>query len=183
MRIEIRLKLYRAIGLIKTPPKKVSFSPSNPHPRKVLLLFPLREDHLHQCQSVVKRLQDSLESGNVFLTIAENYRDVFDCSPRHAFYFPVFHKDPLKLRMDVLLARYRGQQFDAVFNLDPVFNLQMARIISAIKTTRRVGFAGPLADVLYNIQIQAVDHDNLASAYDQMLALCDLETQDQPADG
>jgi hypothetical protein len=182
MKNETRLKLYRALGLIKAAPKMVSFTPSNPPPIKVLLLFPLQVDHLHQSQYVVERLREIMDSGNVFFAIAENYREIIECSPQYAFYFPVNHSNPIKMRMDVMLARYRGQQFDAVINLDPVFNLQMARIISAIKTTRRVGFAGPLADVLYNIQIQTVDQSNLVRSYAQMLELCDLKVQDQAAD-
>jgi hypothetical protein len=160
----------------------VSFTPSDPPPAKVLLLFPLQVDHLHQCQYVVERLRESMDSGNIFFAIAENYRDIIVCSPQYAFYFPVIHSDPTKMRMDVMLVRYRGQQFDAVFNLDPEFNPQMARVMSTIKTTRRVGFAGPIADVLYNIQIQTVDHSNLVRSYAQMLELCDLNVQDQAAD-
>ncbi|MFC1619305.1 hypothetical protein ACFL45_05105 [Candidatus Neomarinimicrobiota bacterium] len=123
-----------------------------------------------------------MDSGNIFFAIAENYRDIIVCSPRYAFYFPVIHSDPIKMRMDVMLVRYRGQQFDAVFNLDPELNPQTARVVSTIKTTRRVGFAGPLADVLYNIQIQTVDHGNLMRSFAQMLELCDLNVQDQAAD-
>ena len=146
------------------------------------MLFPLIEDHLHQCRIVVDQLQEHLDSGRIFYAIAENYRDVFKCPPQYAFYFPVIHDAPFRLRMDVMLARYKGQHFDAVFNLDPVFNLQIARVMSAIKTSRRIGFTGPLSDVLYNIQIQAIDQTNLAKSYEQMLALCDLREQDQPAD-
>jgi hypothetical protein len=182
MKVENRIKLCRAVGLIKAAPKKVSFSQANPLPRNILLLFPLSEEHVHQCRYVVDHLQGCLASGRVFFAIAETYRDIFNCSPRYAFHFPVIKNDPYRMRLDVLLARYKGQQFDAVLNLDPGFNLQMARVISAIKTSRRIGFAGPFADLLYNIQIQAADHSNLEKSYDQMLALCDLDWQDQPAD-
>jgi hypothetical protein len=182
MKIETRLKLYRALGLIKAAPKKVSFSQAQPLPRKILLLFPLNEDHVHQCQIVVDQLQEYLDSGRVFYAIADNFRDVFKCPPQYAFYFPVIPDTQYRLRMDVLLARYKGQQFDAVFNLDPLFNLQMARVMSVIRTPRRVGFTGPLADILYNIQIQVKDRNNLEKSYHQMLALCDLEVREQSAD-
>lgn len=182
MRIETRLRFYRALGLIKAAPRKVSFSQSQPLPRKILLLFPLAEDHFHQCRIIVDQLRGHLDSGRVFYAIAENYRDVFKCPSQNAFYYPVIHDTPYRLRMDVLLARYKGQHFDAVFNLDPIFNLQLARVMSVIKTSRRVGFTGPFSNVLYNIQIQAVDQTNLAKSYDQMLALCDLNERGQPAD-
>jgi hypothetical protein len=76
--------------------------------------------------------------------------------------------------MDVMLARFRNRSFDAVINLEPELNLQMARVMSVIRTPRRIGFTGPYADDLYNIQIHADLEGGLEGAYEQMLTLCNI---------
>ncbi len=76
--------------------------------------------------------------------------------------------------MDVILARFHDQLFDTVVNLEPDLNFQLARVMSVIKATKRIGFTGPYADSLYNIQIQTDMNSSLNSAYDQILTLCNI---------
>lgn len=76
--------------------------------------------------------------------------------------------------MDVILARFHNQLFDTVVNLEPELNFQIARVMSVIKAPRRIGFIGPHADSLYNIQIQTDLSSSLNGTYEQILALCNI---------
>jgi len=76
--------------------------------------------------------------------------------------------------MDVILARFRNQRFDTVVNLEPELNFQMARVMSVLKAPRRIGFTGPHADSLYNIQIQTDFNSSLNGAYEQIITLCNI---------
>ncbi|UCD38102.1 MAG: hypothetical protein JSW54_01040 [Fidelibacterota bacterium] len=180
MKTSTQLRFYKAFGYIKTPPREVVFSPQNPPPRKLLFLFPLQKESLLESRYVIQRLERYLHHGTIYLAIASIFRDLISCPPSSAFYFPVLTGDPLRIRMDVMLARFRGQDFDAVFNLDPELNFQLARVMSAVNTSRRVGIAGPHADELYNIQIHLAPDRRLKKAYAQMLKICDLDPPKEP---
>ncbi|UCH09815.1 MAG: hypothetical protein JSU61_11460 [Fidelibacterota bacterium] len=181
MQISTLLRLYKSVGYIKKPPREVIFSAPNPPSSRLLFLFPLREETLRESRYVVQQLKKYEPGRNVYLAIANIYRDIIAYPVSSAFYFPVQPDDPPRLRMDVMLARFRNQTFDAVFNLDPEVNLQVARVMSVIKTPQRIGFTGPCADELYNIQVHIAPERRLKQAYAQMLQLCDLGSTDNPS--
>ena len=181
MQTSTLLRLYKSVGYIKQPPREVVFSSERPPANKLLFLFPLREEALRESRYVVQQLKKYESIGNVYLAIANIYRDMIPFPVSSAFYFPVRPDDPPRLRMDVMLARFRNQTFDAVFNLDPEVNLQVARILSVIRTPQRIGFTGPYADELYNIQVHIAPDQRLRRAYAQMLELCDLGSTDDPS--
>ena len=125
-----------------------------------------------------RRLSGFLQRNVIDLAVANIFRDELNDSRRSIFYFPMVQEEPPILRLDVLLARYRNESFDAVINMEPELNVQLARVISVIETPRRIGFAGPYADSLYNIQIHPRSGDRLRKSYSQMLELCDLDPTD-----
>ena len=81
---------------------------------------------------------------------------------------------PERIDVETLVGKFAGKNYDAVINLTPHIDLDMARFMSRIKTPKRIGFFGPGSDELYNIQIRSVTEDDFTAAYDQILALCDL---------
>ncbi len=174
MKTSTRFRLYKTLGYITPPPQEVVFSLQNTPPRRLLFLFPLHKQRLVESRYIARRLQKHLQHNTIDLAISNAHRDLISCPLHAAFYFPVHPDDPTRIQMDVLLARFRGQPFDAVINLEPELNLQLARVMSAVRTSRRIGFTGPYADELYNIQIQADPNGRLHKAYEQMLQVCDL---------
>jgi hypothetical protein len=174
MQTSTLLRLYKSVGYIKEPPREVVFSALHPPASKLLFLFPLQKEALQKSRYVVQQLKKYEPCDNVYLAIANIYRDIIPYPVSSAFYFPVRPDDPPRPRMDVMMARFRNQSFDAVLNLDPDVNLKVARILSVIKTPQRIGFAGPYADELYNIQVHIAPDRRLKQAYAQMLKICDL---------
>lgn len=137
-------------------------------------MFPLQKQLLAESRYVVRRLQRYLGRNEIYLAISSIHRDLISCSSHSAFYFPMHPNDPTRIQMDVMLARFRNQTFDAVINLDPELNFQIARVMSVINSSRRIGLSGPYAEELYNIHIHADPNQPLSKAYAQMLKLCDL---------
>jgi len=177
MKTSTQLRLYQTFRYITAPPREVVFSPQNP-PQRLLFLFPIQREWLDKSIYVFQRLKGHLLDNLICLAIATTYRDIVAGPIRSTFYFPMIPDKPSRIQMDVILARFRDRSFDAVVNLEPELNLQMARVMSVIRAPWRIGFAGPDADYLYNIQIRADLDDGLEGAYEQMLKLCDLGQPD-----
>lgn len=181
MKASILLRLYKTFRYITAPPREVVFSPQNPPPQRLLFLFPIQREWLDKSIYVFQRLKAYLPDNPICLAIATMYRDIVASPIRSTFYFPMVPDKPSRIQMDVILARFRDRSFDAVINLEPELNLQMARVMSVIRAPWRIGFAGPDADYLYNIQIHTDLDGGLEGAYEQMLKLCDLGLpDDQP---
>ena len=178
MKAGTRIRLYKSVGLITSPPSEVVFSPEQPQPRRLLFIFPLQRKPFMESRPTFRRLSGFLQRNVIDLAVANIFRDELNDSRRSIFYFPMVQEEPPILRLDVLLARYRNESFDAVINMEPELNVQLARVISVIETPRRIGFAGPYADSLYNIQIHPRSGDRLRKSYSQMLELCDLDPTD-----
>ncbi|MFB0515724.1 MAG: hypothetical protein ACETWG_03860 [Candidatus Neomarinimicrobiota bacterium] len=176
MKTSTRLRVYQMIGYLTAPPREVVFSPHQPRPRRLLFLFPIQNQLVAESRYVARRLQRYLHRNTICLAISNLYRDRISCPLHSTFYFPMHPDDPTRIQMDVMLARFRNQAFDAVINLDPELNFQIARVMSVIDTPRRIGLSGPYADDLYNIHIYADPDQPLRKAYAQMLKLCDLGT-------
>ncbi len=178
MKTSTQLRLYKTFRYITAPPREVVFPPQNPPPQRLLFLFPIQREWLDKSIYVFQRLKGHLLDNHICLAIATTYRDIVAGPIRSTFYFPMVPDKPSRIQMDVILARFRDRSFDAVINLEPELNLQMARVMSVIRAPWRIGFAGPDADYLYNIQIHSNLNDNLEGAYEQMLKLCDLGLPD-----
>ncbi len=174
MKTNTRLRLYKTFRYITAPPWEVVFSPLEPWPQRLLFLFPVRREWLAESVYVFQRLKYHLLDNPIHLAVAGTYRDEITGPIRSTFYYPMTPNRPSRIQMDVMLARFRNRSFDAVINLEPELNLQMARVMSVIRTPRRIGFTGPHADDLYNIQIHTDLEGGLEGAYDQMLTLCNI---------
>ncbi len=174
MKTNTRLRLYRTIRYITGPPREVVFSPPEPRTQRLLFLFPVQSEWLAESIYVFQRLKYHLLDNPIFLAIPATYRDQIAGPARSTFYYPMIPRRPSRIQMDVMLARFRNRSFDAVINLEPELNLQMARVMSVIRTPRRIGFTGPYADKLYNIQIHADLEGGLEGAYEEMLTFCNI---------
>ncbi len=174
MKTSTWLQLYKTFGYIKGPKEAVVFSCKEPPPKRLLFLFPVGRELFDESLYVFRRLKNHLLGNPIYLAVSAAYRDLLAGPSRATFYFPVQPNNHTRIQMDVMLARFRNQAFDVVINLDPVLNLQMARVISVTHSSWRIGFAGPHADSLYNIQIQVEIDGPLEKAYDQILGLCQI---------
>jgi len=174
MKTNNRLRLYKIFRYIKAPPQEVVLSSPEPQVKKLLFLFPVRREWLAESVYVLQRVKGYLLDNPIFLAVPAIYRDQIVGPIRSTFYFPMTPNRPSRIQMDVMLARFRNRSFDAVINLEPELNFQMARVMSVIRTPRRIGFTGPYADDLYNIQIHSDLEGGLEGAYEQMLSLCNI---------
>ena len=174
MKLSTKLKLYRALGKVSTPPREVDFSGRHAQPRKLLFLFPIDKDLFFRSLHVLRALEIHYVQNKVHLAIAEKFKGQIPKPGQRTFYFPVAEEDPPQIDVKALREQYAGKAYDAVINLAPAIDLPLAEVICMIDCPKRIGFAGPGADQLYNIQIRSESADSLENAYDQMLALCDL---------
>lgn len=173
MKITTWFKIYKTIGRITSRPREVLFSLSYPQPKRLLFLFPLLKEHFDESLYILRRLERH-PGATILLAIPMLFRYRIPTPSHQIFYFPFMKEKLTKVQLEVLLARFRYDIFDAVINLDPHLNLGMARAMSMIQAPKRIGISGPGADDIYNIQIQTQPSSPLRAAYDQMLNLCDL---------
>lgn len=166
--------MNKTIGRNKSQPRKVLSAPSDPQPKRLLFLFPLLEEHFDESIYVLRRLERHSGGATILLGIPMLFRDSFPTPSHQIFYFPFIKEKLSKIHLEVLVARFQHDTFDTVINLDPLMNLEMARVISLIRAPKRIGVAYPGADEIYNIQVQTQPSSPLRAAYDQMLNLCDL---------
>jgi len=174
MKTSTWLKIYRTLGRITKRKDLVQFSPDNPQPQRLLFLFPLNPAIFYESLHVVQRLADYPPQNNIHFAVALNLKEIMPPTDHLTFYYPFIKDDPPKIDLEVLEARFGNEKYDAVINLEAKPSLQMAKLISKIKAPKRIGFSGPGADELYNIQIAPVSESYLSGAYDQILGFCDL---------
>lgn len=169
-----RLKIYKTIGRITPRPKEVRFARNIPQPRRLLFIFPLDITQYEESIYILRRLEFHTGGDAIQLAIPLDFKGLFPSSSHKVFHFPLYRGKLTSLLVDVLVARFKGCAYDAVINLNWKLNLPMALVISKIQTPKRIGFAGPLADELYNIHIEMDESGPKRWAYDQILTLCDL---------
>ncbi|GAI82195.1 unnamed protein product, partial [marine sediment metagenome] len=116
MKTSTQLRLYQTFRYITAPPREVVFSPQNP-PQRLLFLFPIQREWLDKSIYVFQRLKGHLLDNLICLAIATTYRDIVAGPISSTFYFPMIPDKPSRIQMDVILARFRDQSFDAVINL------------------------------------------------------------------
>ena len=170
------LWFYKTLGRLSDLPQEVLFSVDIPQPRRLLFLFPVDQPRLLESLPVLQELERYPNGGAFKLAIPIIFQELIPASRHGIFFFPLMKAKPPKVDVAVLRARYRDESFDAVVNLDPELSRHMARVIRTIDAPKRIGFSGPGADDIYNIQIDPEEPDLLAGSYDQILALCDLGT-------
>ncbi|MFC1480989.1 hypothetical protein ACFL6E_01930 [Candidatus Neomarinimicrobiota bacterium] len=174
MKTSTWLKIYRSLGRLTKRQDLVQFSADNPQPQRLLFLFPLNPAIFYESLHIVKRLAIYPPQNNIHFAVALNLKDIMHATDHLTFYYPFMKDDTPKIDLDVLVARFGNEKYDAVINLDVEPSIQMAKLISKIETPKRIGFSGPGADELYNIQIAPVSQRYLSGAYDQILGFCDL---------
>ncbi len=168
------LKINNTLGRLTRRKNLVQFSATNPQPHRLLFLFPVQPAIFYKSLHIVKRLASYSPQNKIHFAVAHNLKDLMPATDHLIFYYPFLKDESTKIDLDVLVARFGNEQYDAVINLDVEPSLQMAKLISKIEAPKRIGFAGPGADELYNIQIAAVSERQLSGAYDQILGFCDL---------
>jgi hypothetical protein len=175
------LWLYRLVGYIKAPPRPVVFSEEHPPPRKLLFIFPLSPDQFKQSCYLFDRLARYPRRRAIFFAIADIYQDRVPDPPHPTFFFPVSPDNPPRVKAGQLVEHFGRRRFGAVINLETQFDLRLARVVSNLHAPRRIGFAGPGADYLYNIQIETGQDQTPEQAYEQILSVCDLGAPKRPS--
>ncbi len=154
--------------------EKVMFSNDDPQPRKVLFLFPQGKERFLDSIPVIEELERYQDEGTIQLAIPDPMREFTPPTRHKVFFYPVLKGTPPRVDLPVLEVRYQHETFDAVINLDPVLDRRLMRILRVITVPKRIGFAGPGSDDIYNIQIDPGEPESLAGSYTQIMALCDL---------
>lgn len=174
MKLTTKLKLLKIVGRVTGPPKGVAFTATDARPKKLLIFFPLQKERFMQSLHFLRQLERYPPRNNFHLAIRSDHRSMIPPSSHKTFYYPMSANHPERIDYQVLASKFGNHKFDAVINLEPEINLDLARVISQVKASKRIGFAGPGADDLYNIQIRRQSASEFAAAYDQILAFCDL---------
>ena len=174
MKLTTKLKLLKAVGWVTGPPKGVAFTADDARPKKLLIFFPLEKELFIQSIHFLRQLERHPPRNNFHLAIRSDHRAIIPPSSHKTFYYPMSAEHPERIDYPVLAKKFGNHRFDAVINLEPEINLDLARVMSQVKAAKRIGFAGPGADDLYNIQIRRQSPTEFTAAYNQILALCDL---------
>ena len=174
MKLTTKLKLFKTTGRVKSPPNQVAFTMTDLRPQKLLFFFPVEREMFIRSMHVLRRLERFPAKKNVELAIRSDHREIIPPSKHPTFYYPMTTEHPDRIDYEILANNYSYRSFDAVINLAPEINIELARVMSLIEAPKRIGLEGPGADDLYNIQIRSRSTTDLTAAYDQILAICDL---------
>ena len=181
MKLTTKLKLFKTIGRVKGPPRRVAFTLTELRPKKLLFFFPLERETFIRSVHVLRRLECFPAKKNIDLAICSDHLEIIPPSSHQTFYYPMTTEHPELVDYEILATNYSHRSFDAVINLAPEINIELARVMSRIDAPKRIGLEGPGADDLYNIQIRCSSTTDFTAAYDQILAFCDLGTvKDHP---
>ena len=154
LKLHWRILFWTITGKIKKMHSRLQITLIQGNPKSVLIVFPMDEPSFRVACYAFRDLgkKNELNSQYIFL-VKEQFEDLFHL--RFGDTMLIQHSDQDMILSDerYLLQVLQQNKFEIIIDLNPVFHLGIARLISLLTSELKVGFSSDFSDHFYNIQL------------------------------
>ena len=154
--LKLRWKIFfwTVTGKIKKIHSRLQLTLSQGNPEKILIIFPSDEPSFRVAYYTFRDLGKKSDRKIKFIfLIKEQFRDLFHLRMGETIYFNNSAPDCILSDERSLLAILKLQEFDIIVDLNSIFHLGIARLVSLLNSDMKVGFESDFSDKFYNIQL------------------------------
>jgi len=154
LKLQWRIFFWTITGRIKKIHSRLQLTLSHGNHESALIVFPMDEPSFRVACYAFRNLgkKNGQKIKFIFL-VKEQFENLFHL--RMGDTMLIQHSDQNTILSDerLLLLALKQNKFDIIIDLNPVFHLGVARLISFLNSDMKVGFASDFADCFYNIQL------------------------------
>jgi len=169
LKLRLRIFIWTTTGRIKKMHSRLQLTLSQGNPENILIVFPIDEPSFRVACYAFRDLgkKDEQKVKFIFL-IKEQFADLFHILKGETIL--IQHSDQYAMLSDErsLLQTLKQKKFDIIVDLNPVFHLGVARLISLLTSDMKVGFASDFSDQFYNVQLDISRSGIMEKGYKQI---------------
>ena len=154
LKLRWQIFFWTITGRIQKIHSRLQLTLSQGHPESVLIVFPMDEPSFRVACYAFRdlRKKDGQKTKFIFL-VKEQFRDLFHLRMGETKYIKESDSHAILYNEKALLLTLKQKKFDVIVDLNPIFHLGVARLVSLLTSDMKVGFVSDFSDRFYNIQL------------------------------
>ena len=169
--LKLRWKIFfwTITGRINKLHSRLQLTLSQGDSKNVLIVFPIDEPSFRVACFAFRNLgKKSGQKMNFIFLVKEQFEDLFHFRMGETMFIQHSGSDTILSDERSLLLALKRNKFDIIVDLNPVFHLGVARMVSLLTSEMKVGFASDFSDCFYNIQLDISKSGIMEKGYKQI---------------
>ena len=154
--LKLRWKIFFWIvtGRIKKLHSRLQLTHDQGTTENILIIFPADEPSFRVAYYTFRDIgKKSRQKLNFIFLVKEQFRDLFHLRLGETKYIKESDSHAILYNEKSLLMTLKQKKFDVIVDLNPIFHLGVARLVSLLTSDMKVGFTSDFSDLFYNIQL------------------------------
>ena len=169
LKLRIRIFIWTFTGKIKKLQSRLALTLSQGDPKKILIIFPVDEPSFRVASYVFRDLgKNNVQKKEFIFIVKEQYKELFHLRIGDLIFISHEDNDLILSQEKKLMRTLKINKFDIIVDLNPVFQLSIARLISLLTSEMKVGFTSDFSDNFFNIQLDISKSGIMEKGFNQV---------------
>ena len=154
LKLHWRIFFWTITGKIKRLRSKLELNSNKNIPEEILIVFPIDEPTFRVTLYTFRNIgKDDIRKRKFIFLVREQFDGLFHLQMGETLFIHNTKQGNMLTNEKYLLQSLKQNKFDMIVDLNPIFHLGIARLISMLFSEIKVGFTSPFSDQFYNIQL------------------------------
>jgi len=154
LKLRLIIFFWKIFGKINSIRSRNELNWGNAKNNKILIVFPIDEPSFRvACYTFRDLGRNNINNKQFIFIVRKEFKDLFHLQFGYTLYIKYVKEGAILLEEKSLIDFLKQNIFDYIIDLNPYFQLSIARFISLLQSEMKVGFLSEFSDNFYNIQL------------------------------
>ena len=154
LKLRLIIFFWKIFGKINNIRSRNELNWGNTKNKKILIVFPVDEPAFRvACYTFRDLGRNNINNKQFIFIVRKEFKDFFHLQFGYTLYIKYIQEGAILLEEKSLIDFLKQNIFDYIIDLNPYFQLSIARFISLLQSEMKVGFLSEFSDNFYNIQL------------------------------
>tara|TARA_B100001250_G_scaffold155543_1_gene133686 strand:+ start:116 stop:664 length:549 start_codon:yes stop_codon:yes gene_type:complete len=154
LKLRLIIFFWKIFGKINSIRSRNELNWGNAKNNKILIVFPIDEPSFRvACYTFRDLGRNNINNKQFIFIVRKEFKDLFHLHFGYTLYIEYVKQGTILLEEKSLIDLLKQNIFDYIIDLNPYFQLSIARFISLLQSEIKVGFLSEFSDNFYNIQL------------------------------
>tara|TARA_B100000902_G_C27130925_1_gene823565 strand:+ start:190 stop:738 length:549 start_codon:yes stop_codon:yes gene_type:complete len=154
LKLRLIIFFWKFFGKINNIRSRNELNWGNTKNKKILIVFPVDEPSFRvACYTFRDLGRNNINNKQFIFIVRKEFKDLFHLQFGYTLYIKYIQEGAVLLEEQSLIDFLKQNIFDYIIDLNPYFQLSIARFISLLQSEMKVGFLSEFSDNFYNIQL------------------------------
>ena len=161
LKLNLKIAWFKLSGRLSHSNQIINFSTAEIKSPKVLIIFPIKKNHVNRAMKYVYEIIDTFSDKNAAfsLIINSSNKNSIKLYNIDVHTFDTNRNGHVTNLGDIINQIYLNK-YDIIIDMNVQFNVEVAMLINELKSNYKIGFSSDFSDLFYNIQLKHNKNNN-----------------------